>query len=432
MSNQDEPFEMRRQNSSNELPNKRHRQRSPDEPVEVTNIIDINDDCLEHIFKKLSFDGLLNVADSCKRLQNATRLAFTSKYGRHTVRLNGDQRIRSILMNDKQIDIMDKSSCLKVLRCFGASMTKLATLSLAYLHECDDMDRYLDEYCAESVVELEYGRVTLDNLKKQFTKVESVRFTNHRFHCHRNDINVHFPNLRVLELSTGLSPGKFLATLFPHLDTLIVNISASDHKKFELFLELNPQLRKLQVSVYDLNFKFLQLLGKCPQLESLNILYTPSKFTHKKFIPNKDPVQFESVKKFEIQIGYLRLIDQHVSIEFKQLDELTVHGDWNENVINLIKKNPFISTFIYHGNSRYIDRETMLLFANALPNVKRARFGWRAISTNSVIGFVNACPALEYFECKLRRRTENDFMKDLLDTKWQSFIDQYDFVKLQR
>lgn len=198
MSKQDGLIEKRRQNSSNEPPSKRHRQNSPDEPVEITNITDINDDCLEHIFKKLSFDDLLNVADSCKRLKNAARLAFTSKYGRHMVRINGYfQRIRSILMSDKEIEIKGRSTCLKVLRCFGASMTKLATLPFVYERECDDIDRYLDEYCAESVVELEYGRVTLYNLKKQFTKVESVRFTNYEFQCHRDDINVQFPNLRV-------------------------------------------------------------------------------------------------------------------------------------------------------------------------------------------------------------------------------------------
>lgn len=95
---------------------------------DMTNITDVNDHCLVQIFEKLSFSDLLNVANSCKSLNNAARLVFESRYGKRMVRINTHIGITdgSIRLFDKEIQILDFSTCLKIIRCFGASITKLA------------------------------------------------------------------------------------------------------------------------------------------------------------------------------------------------------------------------------------------------------------------------------------------------------------------
>lgn len=46
----------------------------------IIKITDVNDDCLEIIFKNLEVGDLLNVANSCKRFKQPVDWVFKSKY----------------------------------------------------------------------------------------------------------------------------------------------------------------------------------------------------------------------------------------------------------------------------------------------------------------------------------------------------------------
>lgn len=158
------------------------------------------------VHKKASqvwFD-LLNVADTSKSLNNAVRLAFASKYGKPVVVLDfmktyRPRKHRSITVENEEIRVFDFPTCLKMMRCFGASITKLA-IFFTFVPEREriKLDRYLSEYCAEKVVELEYGSATLEHMTKSFTKVETVCFPHGHFRCNPADIQICFPNLRNL------------------------------------------------------------------------------------------------------------------------------------------------------------------------------------------------------------------------------------------
>lgn len=107
-----------------------------------------------------------------------------------------------IRLSDKEIEILDFPTCLKIIRCFGASITKLAINSkIVSDRQYDELDHYLDEYCTESMVELEY--------------VKTVRFSDFEFRSKRGEINERFPNLRALFLKT-LNPTECFMTPFPH------------------------------------------------------------------------------------------------------------------------------------------------------------------------------------------------------------------------
>lgn len=56
-------------------PNKR---RKFEDPVEMTIITDVNNKCLEYIFKPLILSDLLNISDAMKSLNNAASLSFAS------------------------------------------------------------------------------------------------------------------------------------------------------------------------------------------------------------------------------------------------------------------------------------------------------------------------------------------------------------------
>lgn len=118
------------------LPNKRQRNQYDGPPkkqpkVEMLNIL--NEDCLEHIFKKLDISDLLNVADSSIELLPAARSAFVSKYGKVRVSTKypysyyGPPK-KSIAMVNGDIFIYDLPTFLKFMRLFGQEkVEKFAT-----------------------------------------------------------------------------------------------------------------------------------------------------------------------------------------------------------------------------------------------------------------------------------------------------------------
>lgn len=56
-----------------------------DEADVSTNITDLDNDCLEYIFKKLELKDLLSVADASKCFKVAVDMAYTSEYGKMQV-----------------------------------------------------------------------------------------------------------------------------------------------------------------------------------------------------------------------------------------------------------------------------------------------------------------------------------------------------------
>lgn len=176
MSNQQIQVTKKRQRDKNIEPsNKREKSEPHDESNATVNITDINKDCLEPIFKQLDLSDLLNVADSNQFLMSAARLAFVSKYGKTMLYMNAtlSRQYRSIDYNCEQISIYDFQTCLKVLRCFGKSITKLTICNgLIPAVQRDKLDEYLQGYCAESVIELSYCGSNLNKLTKPFKKVQ--------------------------------------------------------------------------------------------------------------------------------------------------------------------------------------------------------------------------------------------------------------------
>lgn len=92
-----------------------------------TSLMDINFDCLVHIFEKLSLTNLLNHVDFNKLQDQAAALAFSSRHKKKLVTLQGIglNRIERICESEDEIVMKDLRVCLQFLRCFGHLITKL-------------------------------------------------------------------------------------------------------------------------------------------------------------------------------------------------------------------------------------------------------------------------------------------------------------------
>lgn len=84
-------------------------------------------------------------------------------------------------MSYQKIEINDLKTSLQLIRCFGALISKLEydySIESFPAHR-NELDRYINQYCAESLTEIEFFTISeevFENLKKPFLNVKSVRF----------------------------------------------------------------------------------------------------------------------------------------------------------------------------------------------------------------------------------------------------------------
>lgn len=303
--------------------------------------------------------------------------------------------------------------------------TKLTTFILServeLVRECEELGPYLGEYCAESVVDLDYIGVTLKHFTKPLTKVETVHFSHTEFRCAPAEINRCFPNLRELALKRVHSIEPVTGHL-PKLDHLDIYVPEQQHENFAMCLRLNPQLRSLRISGYSVNSNFLRILSESPQLQTIyledskTIALTPFDFDPTKII-------IMNVKKLEIDGSYLKWLDAaNISIAFEQLDELTINGLLDENVVRFVSKHLIISKFKCGSSSiRGSDKDKLFRLTEALPSVTELRLQ-QLLSAASVFDFISECHWLNYFEFYIGSHEEYDAMRDSLGTEWRSSI----------
>lgn len=427
--NQVASIDHRRNQETGGPPNKRQRSvQVVDQPTELKTIKDMNDDCLEHIFKKLDLTDLLNVAHSTKQLLRAACLAFASKYGKKTVRLlNG--RIQTSIGIHNEVILANLPTGLRIMRCFGSSIHKLTTdyahLSEAQLHE---IDRYLNEYCAESLTELEYGRSTLMHLTKPFTKLTKLILMAEKFRCENADINKCFPNLSELNMC-GYAGDRCLTAHFPNLVKL--ELVAEDDKLLKsllTFLPLNPQLRIFTVSGLNFGTKFLEAISKCPQLESLSISCNITPLF--KSTSRSNDIDFNAVKKLTINRLYLEKLVMPNPITFDLLEEFTLNNTLNRHAIIFITKHPCISKLVCSIDTMH--KRLPLELAKALPSVVEVQIGTYRFKADEVIQFLNECKLLKKFAFQIVNGAEYEVLLVHLGNVWRASTNIYRNVTIER
>lgn len=429
----------RQQNQNHKPPKRQCGSESPNTLNELTNITDVNDDCLARVFMELSLSDLINIAETSKLLINAARLAFKSKYGKHEVRLygsNSNRKIRYIhysSLGGYSIKIRDFPTCLKVIRCFGSLIPKLFALSLGVSeHKRDEIKHYLNEYCGDSVVTLNYEECRLDNTLKPYQK-EIVKFSHCHFKCEPVDINRCFPNVRDLSLPPR-APVECIIGHIPNLNQLDVFIDRKKHDEFARFLRLNPQLRTLRIFVALSNIKLLRILSECPQLENLKMHGVRATCFPGGKTSKPVSIHFKTVKTFETY-GYhlLRIDEGNVSVQFDQLVELTILGEMiDDSVIRFMSKHPSISKLNTYLWYEVMNEAKTLQLAKALPSVTEVRCRSYYFSADLVLNFLNECRLLKFFQFRLAKNSTFYELRGVLGAEWRSSRHENGFVTLER
>lgn len=285
-----------------------------------TKITDINIDCLEKICNFLSFEDLLNIADTNKHLKQAADLVYTLKYGNSLVYIPTLRKILDVHHNNCNTLIMySLKTVLQALRCFGhiisllniSPLTKIDA-SFAFVME------YVGEYCANQLKELKFCVPTenaLHLLKKPLLKVQKLDIEQMNG-VSINLINQLFPNLISLSISYGhhlIQNGKCTAVDFENIEKYFSNqmeivvgppgrYSTSTYSKHEnifdavklkrtkhgndISMDMLPPLRQLEEFSVEISFKneddVYDLFGRYPSIQKLKL--TPHFYCNHNFV----------------------------------------------------------------------------------------------------------------------------------------------------
>lgn len=452
--------------------NKKEKQENPSRPLFTTKITDINDDCLEQIFRHLPFRDFLNVADTTKRFKNAVELVYANKYGRVRTSLseiNPNKYIQMISSYPgKWLDVFGMIFSLKVLRLFGHLISHLVTdYAKSEPRYWTEIERYLNKYCADSLIKIEFFTIMNGtNFKKSFSKVESVKFTVCKLMKKSINFNKWFPKMKSLTFysSNPVHDSKCIEKHFPNLMEFSLDRMFIDHEK-PLFsraniaeaMRLNPNLRSLTLKVDIPNAKFIHSISN--NLQSLETLKIRSRRFG--FFNLRDGVaHFKNVKQFELDL-YAHdddnediddeynddwVISGGIPLSFDKLEEykLGLYGDddfLNREFIDFIRKQPSLIKFTFDTWGNHFDKaDDQIKLATASQSLTDIEFAGDedSFSTDEVINFLDKCKPLKKFRCKVKDYHTAEYIQRKFKNMWNVSIKYKDysitqyFIRMER
>lgn len=246
------------------------------------NITDINLACLDHIFKYLSIEDLLNVADSCESLREAAFFTYTSKYKRMTLQLQLkniqlSRRFPTIQTSDRfsivsKFSISNLTVCLKFLRCFGHTLNELIIdYNGVDDRHCMEIDHYVNKYCAETLTEMKIHHArkhTMCRIQIPFSNVRYLQLSDCDLAQRLINFEKWFP--RCFDLTFhGFNQFEPRKCKFRSWATIHINLEYHDNEEsLEMYLKniavplKSCSLSLLEISGNGWNFGLLQSISK--------------------------------------------------------------------------------------------------------------------------------------------------------------------------
>lgn len=416
-------------------PNSRRRHGNNNKPNGGTKITDVNSDCLEQIFKHLPIKDLLNVADSSKQLKPAADLAFSSTHGRKTVsilagydRSSFNQKADTWLWFS-EFEIMPYHSivCFKLLRCFGHLIQKV-------IFECRDkflpeLEQYIINYCADSLTEIKFiecSVLTMNSLTIQFPKVKAVHFSGGRLGRRLSNLDIWFPNLRVLTIADNTQVAiREFAAHFPHLIHIDMQMpidSSCSYIGEEIFaeiLQMNPQLQCVCLSGPFCASYFQRISRYLQNLHSLSIS-CEKMFTMLRLTDSDKAIQLKNLKKLNINYLSTKSIPK-IPLTFDALEELTFNyiREINDNFINFIRNQTSLVKLTARNCSKIDHGKKIQL---ALPSLKEIHLECQTFSIGEVMIYLDKCKFMETFRFCVNDQNDVEALKMRLGKRWRMMI----------
>lgn len=204
----------------------------------VIRIIDMNEDCIEHVLELLNFEDLLSVAESNELLSSVACRVISQRFHRHrlTLTLNGNEFRWKYHNQDYRIDngeiyALKFRKAVKILRHFGCLCSQIA---IHYKHmsskEKRTIEFHLSKYCSNesaSITDLildDPEDDALHAIKNPLKSIQHVIITGNS-KLNFKLMNKILPNMNSLKLTwMQVTDGECIERTFSSLKQLDVEI----------------------------------------------------------------------------------------------------------------------------------------------------------------------------------------------------------------
>lgn len=408
-----------------------------------TKIDDLDPQILAKIFETLDFSDLINVANATKKLREGARQIYAQNSTNKLVKFNDQATMKKGLNIDETpntIEIQNIETCLEMFHAFGRFIRQLK-LNFEGINSrrSETISRTLNECCAKTLCELEWHYCppnAMDAESKPFSKVTSLRLVSGHLSTSMSQFNETFPALSQLELShMEVKNRKCIERTFSNLTHIKVHIGKKRDIEFlksnvKAAIELNPQLLSFNLaSGCDLSL-LAYIQNMLPSLERLEIQSPQNKF----FDSDKDPVYFDTVRTFTLDIAQFKDPIINIPFQFKRLKKFTLfacnafRNEWidfvtqNANIVELHLLN-------YHWF--YVMKREQLMKIASLPRLAQLVLDWRIDSPEDLVQFLSECHSLQKIQLSVRTIKERAAFCCGIDNVWDLNIDAH-FLVLQR
>lgn len=336
-------------------------------------ITDVNNDCLEKVFKYLEFKDLLNVAVSNAQLRGAAKLAFTAEYRLQSFHVVCTEPEEKIL--HRKIENLKMG--LQALRCFGDQISHLEISCIMDAYNIDihfqRLLGYVSEYCAASLTNITVNRCPIrawNQVQTQFKNVRKVHMNNSSVDGQL--INRLFPNMQCLSLGylCTINPLVNLNHHYPNLDRIEIFAKTEDcfrevHKTdaFKSFFQLNPQIRSLKIPFMSHSYS-QHVTEYLTSLQNLELIFTGEgsdtdtdqkqqlfKNVERFKMYNKRsgfpviPIVFDQLKEFSIQAQSLE--DNEELYRFLSVNSMIQHLTIKHNMAAISERNLDVMQLVF-------------------------------------------------------------------------------------
>lgn len=396
--------------------------------------------CLEECFDHLDMGELVKVADVNERFRKAAQSVYLQKYrkmglgfmiGTEYICFNGkgirlDQYGFCIYPDSSYAIIANLKIALQLLRCFGQLITDVWYQKSSA--KCRNfVFIYLNEYCAESLINFRISEVSSDQLKlftRTFKKVETVTLSK-SFLVENGWFKKTFPNIQYFINEYNYGNNDYdthniscVTDHFPQLEQFdFFCLLDSTKENMKTVLRLNPQLKRLtlfdgapskalsEAPFFDFD-TFRSLIEPMQNLRELSLAGKFASFSN--HTDNK--IQLKSVKRFQI-FG-----DKLVrSFLFEQLEYFFITGcQLMDDVYDFIKQHQTIKTLRFRETNEYLSFSSninMPRLIDVIPQLTEIQIDYETLMpVDDVVYLVTNFKSLEKFS--LRHICPRDLIKN--------------------
>lgn len=299
--------------------------------------------------ENLDLHNLFNVAITNEYLRPAAATVYKRKFG--NIEVNIQNHGLELTDHGNWINAFGLNMCHQYLRCFGASISNLCIRYEPYdriyycwkENEYAQIHQHLNEYCAESMVKIEFlgkpAKLLIKHFEKPFINVHTVRVTSGDLNDQFSSFPQWFPNVRSLEL-TGI-------------DISSCNIKTPFHQLQDLRIDFHrDKCRDIE------DERFIHLLRMCYRLKCFKLIwrgrYGRTFNTLLNFIEGNPMIHNLTVSMTRCSMTVSPIEIERIVNEHSALAELNLNGFefTAEDAIRLIKELHSLKKFSFKLNNQ--------------------------------------------------------------------------------